>query len=168
MSLIKEAQLALQGLKITPEMLRQARGNKMHVIVGMNPEAFLKLTTRTNDVEWFRKNCKSLSDYNQWAEEGETIVMPLLNIDVQTGQIKGHEGRHRAAALICARAKEIPISIRMRNYTDEQRKKYGHFKADYQMKFEDLPDYIHGQYGQGTIDKKDLRVIIDGWENIDR
>ncbi|KKM81851.1 hypothetical protein LCGC14_1325710, partial [marine sediment metagenome] len=82
-----------------------------------------------------------------------------------TGKITGHEGRHRAAALICAGVKEMPVSIRIIP-TDEHDKKYGHFKSTYDMKFEDLPEHIRGEYGRGIIDKKDLQLVVNGWENL--
>lgn len=155
-----------KGLTITPGMRRQARGNKMHLIVKMRPSDFLQLTTTNQEsLEYIHKNCKNLDDYNRWADEGETVIMPLLDIDGETGQIKAHEGRHRSAALACAGVKEIPVSIRIRP-TKKHDEKYGYFKSKYDMKFEDLPDYIHGEYGRGILDKNDLKVVVDGWKNI--
>jgi len=155
-----------KGLTITPEMRRQARGNKMHLIVKMRPSDFLQLTTTNQEsLEHIHKNCKKLEDYNRWANEGETVVMPLLDIDGKTGQIKSHEGRHRSAALACVGVKEIPVSIRIRP-TEQHDEKYGYFKSKYDMKFEDLPDHIHGEYGRGILSKNDLTVVVDGWKNI--
>ena len=166
MDLHRQIKRIAEGLTITPEMRRQARGNKMHLIVKMRPSDFLKLTTTDQEsLSYIQKNCKKLDDYNQWSEGGETIIMPLLDIDGKTGQVKSHEGRHRSAALICAGVKEIPVSIRIRP-TEEHDKKYGPYKSTYDMKFEDLPDHIHGQYGRGIISKNDLQVVADGWENI--
>ena len=166
MGLIKEAQRALNGLKITDEMYRQARGNKMHMIVKMRPEDFIHLTTTNQEsVDAIQKACKNLEEYNKFADEGETIIMPFLSIDGATGQIKAHEGRHRSAALACAGSREMPVAIHIRP-TEEHDEKYGYFKSKYDMKFEDLPDHIRGEYGRGILDKKDLQVVVDGWENL--
>ncbi len=166
MDLIKQAQQATNGLKITPQMYRQARGNKQHIVVSMRPEDFLKLTTPNDTrIDEIRQDCKKLSDYNQWAETGESILMPFLDIKSENGTVKSHEGRHRASALICAGAKEMPVSIKIIPI-DEHKKKYGYFEATYEMKFEDLPEYIHGQYGRGILNKSRLRVLVDGWEKL--
>jgi len=168
MELHQQAKQTAQGLSITSEMYRQARGNKMHMIVKMRPIDFLTLTTTNNtNLNNIHQDCKKLEEYNRWAEEGESILMPFLYVDGGTGAITGHEGRHRAGALICAKVKEMPVSIRIRP-TDEHDKKYGHFKSTYDMKFEDLPEYIHGEYGRGVLDKKDLRLIVDGWDNLNK
>jgi len=166
MDLHQQIKKTAQGLTITPEMRKQARGNKMHLIVKMRPSDFLMLTT-TDDlsVGQIRQNCKTLDDYNRFADEGESILMPFLNINGDTGQVKSHEGRHRSAALTCAGLKEMPVSIRI-TPSDKHDEKYGYFKSSYDMKFEDLPDQIRGQYGRGIVDKKDIRVVVDGWENI--
>ena len=156
-----------RGLKVTPEMYRQARGNKVNVIVKMDPYEFIKVTTRKDGVpslQNLKTQCKNLEDYNRWADEGETIIMPMLWID-EKDQIVGHEGRHRAASLICAGINELPVGIRL--YPSEQhQEKYGYFEAVYQVKYEDLPDYIYGQFGNGVIRKEDMQLMIDGWENI--
>lgn len=151
-------------LTVTKEMLRQASGNKMHMIVLMNPQSFIKLTTSDNTTqEMIVKRCRSVEDYNQWADEGETIIMPALW--VKDGTVVGHEGRHRAGALICAGHEEMPVSIRL--YPDkEHQEKYGYWDAEYQMRSEDMPEALHGQYGKGIVLKSDINVVIDGWNNI--
>ncbi len=166
MDLIKHAQQATNGLKLSPEMYRQARGNKHHVVVSMRPEDFLKLTTRDDDyVDRIKNQCKKLDEYNQWTERGESILMPFLYVDSESGQITGHEGRHRAAALICAGSNEMPVSIRIGG-SEKHKEKYGYFEATYDMKFEDLPEYIRGEYGRGILDTSRLRVLVDGWKKL--
>ncbi len=151
-------------LLVTPEMMRQARGNKMHIIAKISPEDFIKLTTSDlYTVKDINKQCHGVDDYNRWADEGETIIMPALWI--REGSVVSHEGRHRAAALICAGAREMPISIRL--FPDkEHQKKYGYWDAEYRMRSEDLPEAIHGQYDRGIVLKSDIKVVIDGWDNI--
>lgn len=41
-----------------------------------------------------------LDDYNRFAEEGEANVPPFLRVDMETGKVRSHEGRHRAGALV--------------------------------------------------------------------
>ncbi len=151
-------------LTVTKEMLRQARGNKMHMIVLMRPQDFIRLTTSENPTqEMLVKQCRSIDDYNQWADEGETIIMPALW--VRKGTVVGHEGRHRAAALICDGEWEMPVSVRL--YPEkEHQEEYGYWDAEYQMRFNDLPEALHGQYGKGIVLKSDINVVIDGWNNI--
>ena len=91
--------------------------------------------------------------------------MPFLHVDSESGKIYGHEGRHRAAALICAGSNEMPVSIKIRD-SEKHKEKYGYFEAAYDMKFEDLPEYIHGEFGRGIINKSSLRVLVDGWEKL--
>ena len=164
-------------LKITPQHLRQARGNANHCVVGMDPAKFLELTTDSsvtlNDI---KNTCKTVDDYNRWAEEGSNILMPFLWIEFLddprgtyepggAGRITGHEGRHRAAALMCAGGKEIPVSIRLKPI-QRHHDKYGVWDSKYNMRFEDVPKYIFGQFGRGLALKSDLRVIHDGWAAI--
>ena len=168
---IEEARHTSQGggvfntrLRITPEMLRQARGNKMSMIAIIRPEDFIKVTTRAEYTkEDLTKQCRNVDDYNKWAEEGETIIMPALWIRGES--VVSHEGRHRAAALICDGQSEMPISIRI-HPEEEHEEKYGYWKAPYKVTSEDLPRAIHGQFGKGIIMKSDIKVIVDGWDNL--
>lgn len=43
-----------------------------------------------------------LSFYNDLAEKGRIIIPPYLSVDIATGKVEGHEGRHRAGALLRA------------------------------------------------------------------
>lgn len=149
-------------LKITPQHLEQAKGNAMHCIVGMDPAKFLELTTDDNlTLHQIKNQCKTIDDYNKWAEEGSNILMPFLWIDATTGNVEGHEGRHRSAALICAGGREVPVSIKLLP-GPAHKEKYGVFDAKYNMRFEDIPETIHGQFGRGVLHKSDLRLIRDG------
>lgn len=151
-------------LIVTPEHLRQARGNKFQVIVKMRPEDFLKLTSSENNpAEYFQQHCKNVDDYNKWAEEGENIIMPGLWI--KGDKVLSHEGRHRAASLICAGEKEMVVALKLEP-TEEHAEKYGYWEAPYEVKWEDYPRALYGQYGKGIVMKFDMKPVIDGWNNL--
>lgn len=73
----------------------------------MHPLDLLELTTSSDaHMEEIaarrpdRKGTKlTLDDYNRFTEEGAANVPPLLRVDRESGRVKAHEGRHRAAAL---------------------------------------------------------------------
>lgn len=151
-------------LIVTPEHLRQARGNKFQVVVKMKPEDFLKLTSSENNpAEYFQQHCKNVDDYNKWAEGGENIIMPGLWI--KGDKVLSHEGRHRAASLICAGENEMVVALKL-DPTEEHQEKYGYWEAPYEVKWEDYPRALYGQYGKGIVMKSDMKPVIDGWNNL--
>ena len=151
-------------LTVTDEMIRQARGNKFSFIATINPREFLKLTTSGNmPPDYFKEQCKTLDQYNQWAHEGESIIMPALWIKKE--KVVGHEGRHRAAALICAGHDKMPVAVRLYPQ-DEHEEKYGYWEAPYEMKYEDMERAIHGEYGSGIVMRSAFKPVIDGWNNL--
>jgi hypothetical protein len=103
--------LSATALIVNDEMLEQARGNKMIAVFVMPAMDFLKLTSsKEMPPEHFVKESKSLADYNKYVSTGETIIMPFLKVEQGTGRVKGHEGRHRAGALI----KELGPDVKMK------------------------------------------------------
>lgn len=157
---------AANVLKITDEMYRQARGNGMHFVVEFPVKEFLLMSTENEkSLETIQKQCRTIDDYNRWAEEGETILMPFLSVDADSGKITGHEGRHRATAIMCSGAKTMPVSIRLIP-NEAMKEKYGVFEAKYAGLFEDLPDTIVGQFGRGSISKSNLNLLKDGNPNL--
>ena len=82
---------------LTRRQLSFAKGNKAVGFIRMDPATFLKLTTSTNDqMERIRKKARDYRDYAKFMLK--EVQPPLLFIERSTGQIKGHEGRHRMAA----------------------------------------------------------------------
>lgn len=45
---------------------------------------------------------RPLAFYNELSEKGRIIIPPYLSVDIATGKVQGHEGRHRAGALLRA------------------------------------------------------------------
>lgn len=166
MNLIRQLNETAKVLTITPEMYEQAHGNVNHFIALVEVEDFLRVTTQNaEDIDHITKTCQTLDQYNRWAEEGKSILMPFLHINTETQQITGHEGRHRAAALLCAGVKYMPVSFKLYP-SKKHEEKYGVFDAKYEMKFEDMPDTVKGQFGQGILSKKHLKLVKDGWRNL--
>lgn len=94
-------------LLVTPLQVLNARGNKAIGFLPMHPLELLALTTTSDEhVQEIigetpdRKGKKvSLETYNKAALEGENIIPPFLRVDMATGEVKAHEGRHRSGAL---------------------------------------------------------------------
>lgn len=166
MSLLRIINENANVLRITPEHLRQARGNNMHFIAEVPVQKFLELTTSSEEsVQQIMQSCQTVDDYNRYASEGENIIMPFLVIDTERNKIVGHEGRHRAAAIVCSGAKTMPVSFRLKP-NEEAQKKYGYFEAKFQMRFEDMPTSVTGEYNRGVLRKTDLNLIMDGRDKL--
>lgn len=110
----------MNELKIVPTMFQQARGNKMTGMIFMNPLDFLRLTVPTPNIfDWIRQeekdpHTKTLVEYNQFAAQGKSIHLPWLDVDMFTGKVVGHEGRHRALAVYVAGGRKFPVGICLR------------------------------------------------------
>jgi hypothetical protein len=100
-------------------MLDNARGNKCVGWLNINPLDFLRLTTtKPNVFDWIKQeesDTKSLADYNSYAASGKSILMPWLDVDMHTGKVLGHEGRHRAIAVYLANSHKFPTAICLRD-----------------------------------------------------
>lgn len=107
----------LDGLLLTETHKEVARDNKVIGFVRMRPQQFLALTTlEPAHVDEIRREAKPLEQYNAWSRAGETLNSPFLRIDRVTGQVCGHEGRHRAAALEKAEPGELmDVAITLRD-----------------------------------------------------
>lgn len=102
-------------LKVTPGMIDNAEDRKSIGILQMDAYQFLRLTIDSSTVTtWMDEEIettKSLDQYNAWGQDGTIRVMPFLNIDMRTGKVLGHEGRHRAASILNSGGKFIPVAI---------------------------------------------------------
>ena len=148
-----------KGLRLDKENYRQAKGNKQAGTLIINPSDFLKLTTYTDDgIDEIMKDSKTLEEYNEFTKAGKSILMPWLDISldgkkyggdvVKVGQVIGHEGRHRAAALVKACVSRMPISLRLHLNGIEKR-----FKptaedpwAKNEFTSQDLPSTFYGEF----------------------
>lgn len=106
----------------------------------MDPNDFLKLTTRNQaDIDPIMDKAKSIEFYNSKAKEGGITVHPFVDVIAETGKVKAHEGRHRAAALIKEGIDIFQVAILVRP-------EYKHWEI------EDLPTTLYGQYNSYSVD----------------
>lgn len=103
----------MADLKITDKMLSTAKSNKCVGWIYLDPVQFLSLTVTDHNVfDWIEKelpHTKTVDDYNSYDTQ-----MPWLDVDVHTGKVVGHEGRHRAAACVKSKVKRLPVAICLR------------------------------------------------------
>ena len=119
--------------KLGPYLLLINRDQEDHAldekhtqIVDINPRTFLDLTTE-HGADDFIRTADGIIDvnfYNSPAIQQKIRVHPHLSINAQTGQVTGHEGRHRAASVLQAGGPWFRASIKLtpssRNYKPEQ------------------------------------------------
>jgi len=175
-------------LRQTDTMRRQAKGLKSQVIVEMSPEEFLLMTTSSQSQRRdIMNNAKSLQDYNRWAKAGDdddfnkrinqgktsddddyvwgSIHMPWLTIKLSDGgkhgKVVGHEGRHRAAALINSGVDKIQVALQMRPSEDMLPNVLGKI---YYLNSEHIPDKIEGQYSETPYDTTNWKIIKDNMQ----
>jgi len=87
-------------LVVTPEQMDRARSNKAVGYIWMHTIDFLLLTTPSDAyIKHVIDEALPLESYNEFSRSGEISVPPFLMIDIDTGEVTGHEGRHRAASL---------------------------------------------------------------------
>ena len=78
-------------------------------IAYMTPDEFLNLTTSESGRQIVEQHSKTL-DAEKLGEA--TRWQPIqLNIDHETGEVQGHEGRHRAVAMRNAGVEQIPVLL---------------------------------------------------------
>lgn len=144
------------SLKITPRMLENAASNKMVGWLWMHPLDFLRLSCPyPNIFKWIdeeREHTKPLSQYNEFAAQGKSIHMPWLDVDMHTGKVCGHEGRHRAIAVHLAGDPQMPVGVCLRDrgypvYYNEVQSGPNHWdtKKVFVTK-EDVPPVFVGQF----------------------
>lgn len=174
-------------LSYTSAMRQNAVGQKCQVIVQMPVLDFLRLTTVDDaDIEaTFRKQAHPLDSYNKWnrmgdekefaaqVNQGKTsqdkdyewgrIVGPFLRIDLDppagtSGKVSGHEGRHRAAAVLNAGGKVIPVALCLRPFKGQFPRSYG---PEYELHADHLPLVVQGQF-------RPVRVRTKDWKPLER
>ena len=90
-----------------------------------------------------------------------SIIMPFLKIYLDKngiGQIKGHEGRHRAAALLKIGQEYMPVALMIKPYDGMFPNVYNDI---YMITSEHMPDYVVGQYDKNVYPTDNWK-IIDG------
>jgi hypothetical protein len=158
------------ALKVTQEMLDVAKGNKAIVVVPFPAVAFLKLTTPSDQaIKEIADETKSVAFYN--SKEAGIIVMPNLKIEMGSGKIISHEGRHRAAALIKENGLDVTMDVAIAVTKDGYATYYEQFPVkppDYANKkryrgVEDVPTALRGEF-RPTKHALDLSQARELWK----
>lgn len=179
---------AKRELRYTDRMFQQAKSMKASFIVKMPPEDFLKLTSTTEYIEQIKKDALSLYQYNRFAKMGDnpeyakfvnrnvtnkdekvfgSIIGPFLIIDISKdgfARVIGHEGRHRAAALIAQGTKKIPVAIKLRvpyEYVPKRHPEHRGMFSEYALTSDDLPSFVTGQFEPVNIFTQNWEIIKD-------
>lgn len=122
----------------TDDQVLQAIDSHAGAFVDMAPIDFLRLTTLDEDhIRKVQSEAHDLAKYEKHMESGKCEVHPFLRIDVKSGQVVGHDGRHRAAAILSAdpdaqmRVALIPVPLSKT------------------ASMADIPETIKGEYDPG-------------------
>jgi hypothetical protein len=116
-------------LLVTAENIEQCKDIKCIGYTYISPMDFLGLTLPFSSApqieQWIEEekpfylrkfgDWADVTKYNQLLREGKINYMPFLTVDEDTGKVVGHEGRHRAAAIIEAGGDRMPVAIRLRD-----------------------------------------------------
>ena len=93
----------------------------------IKPEDFLELTAPDVVLDMLNAN-KTELDLEKIKGAKYVADMMYLDIDLETGQVRGHEGRHRMLALKDAGYDEVDIVVFPYNYEKYNAKEYKDFK----------------------------------------
>lgn len=157
------------GLLITDNMKKKAKTNKFIGLLTISVLDFLSLTCKGDPVLWANQEqkegiTKSLEMYNEYVRRGESDIIPFLSVDMHTGVVLEHEGRHRAAALMERRIFDMQVAISLRDhgyltyYVEPNIDDYSNPKrwAKRYMGVQDIPGRFLGQFNKSEsvrIDK---------------
>lgn len=102
------------------------RKKQPSAVVCMRPSEFLRLTTKDDtQLFWIVEHAQSFEVYDDYDDYTASI-----NVDVDTGKILSHDGRHRVAAWMKAGADEIKVRVYLwKNIVSDA-----------------VPTTLHGQY----------------------
>jgi hypothetical protein len=160
-------------LLVTNKNIRQAMSNKSIGYFKMSPREFLLLTTRRSPEQWIESEdaedqIQTVEQYNNWQRDGSSIHMPWLDVTYNgsaRGKIVGHEGRHRAAALIQAGWRNedcFPVAVILREdgkspiyYKTVLTDPDDPYSGQKQMlDLQDVPARFVGQYNSNVVKPK--------------
>lgn len=103
-------------LKPNERQLSHVIDEKSNWVIDINPLLFLDMTTfGLAHIQEILDASQPLDVYQSPKAQQNMVVHPSLSINKVTGQIEGHEGRHRAAAVHKAGGKWYRLSIKLVN-----------------------------------------------------
>ncbi len=127
----------------------QAIDIKVNWIIDIDPKEFLKLTLDTEPGHYPRMDNiepQPLETYKSPEYQADMRVHPMLLIDKDTGKIRAHEGRHRAAAVMQAGGKWYRIGVQFR----------GENGSDRNFRPENMPKTWRGNFSSYSVNIDDL------------
>lgn len=92
----------------------------------INPKTYLELTATSDAMERIEKEKFDL-DIEQVKSKSIVADMMYLDIDLETGEVRGHEGRHRMYAFQNAGYESVDIVVFPYNYEKYNAKEYKDF-----------------------------------------
>jgi hypothetical protein len=101
------------------------KGETKGVVATIDPADFLNATAKGDYLNIINSEAGDI-DYQRLIDEKQT---PFLQVD--KGQVIGHEGRHRMAALAKAGYKDVPVIVKQSEYMDTPASKEYGFYSDY-------------------------------------
>lgn len=159
-------------LLVTPRQKENAEGNKAIGILTMGCIQFLELTVPGSFSVWMseQENIGELQSYNEASKAGRIGIMPFLDVDIDTGTVQGHEGRHRAAAVLNAGGSDFPVAIclRRKGYKEYYEQPFidnlRHPKMYYKryLGINDIPARFLGQFKSSSVRIKP--IATGDWE----
>ena len=154
----------MKTLLVTPRMLKIAKEEKACGTYKMRVYDFLQLTTTQNVFDFEkeeREQTLALDQYNDYVRSGDINLMPFLDVDMDTGHVQGHEGRHRALSVAAADSWEarmdVAIYLRRKGYKIYYTNPYvdGPDRDKWLIKKfvnkDDVPERLIGQFRHSTV-----------------
>lgn len=156
----------MTGLTITHHMKEKARVNKGCCILEMSCNHFIYLTTAHAE-QWKAAEAAetyTLAQYNEWVHRGDCDTIPYLEVDIHTGKVKGHEGRHRSLSLLLAGHHKMPVVIYLKDGYSNTYHKWDH-ETDTKRYFTraEVPRSLIGQFAPVRLALKDEDFKEDLW-----
>jgi len=84
-------------------------------LVHMSPTKFLSLCTKPP--QWSQSSIKGIQNR---IKQGKAVETPYLDVNIKTGEVTGHEGRHRAIVARRMGIKKIPVHVYFKEYKKGQ------------------------------------------------
>lgn len=156
----------MTNLLITQHMKEKARVNKACCLVEMFCNHFIYLTTE-NAERWKVAEAAEtypLDQYNDWVRRGDCDTIPFLEVDIHTGKVRGHEGRHRALALLLAGHRKMTVAIYLKDGYSFTYHKWDHATDTKRyLTSADVPRVLIGQYAPVRLQLDNADFKEDLW-----
>lgn len=165
-----EVRRAASPLLITDTQLRYMRSLKACALIWLDPSDFLMLTVPSNDNDWTNviahKKVQELSIYNQAARTGELDTLPYLIVDMELRRVLGHEGRHRAGAVLRHNGNKqalhnFPVCVILKDARGIERYYVEHYPEPKRfLGFDDIPLQLKPQQWGSKFPSRSLDITI--------